>query len=74
MAVPKKKVSKTRTHRRHATWQTQKLKKTTKKMNLIKCPNCGETILAHRVCPNCGWYKGEQVITIKVKTEKVVEA
>ena len=75
MAVQKKKVSKTRTHRRHSTWETRKLKKITNKLNIVKCPNCGEEILAHRVCPSCGYYKGEQIITIKVKSkEKVVEA
>jgi large subunit ribosomal protein L32 len=24
------------------------------------CPNCQEPVLAHRVCTNCGFYKGEK--------------
>lgn len=24
------------------------------------CPNCQEPVLAHRVCNNCGFYKGEK--------------
>ena len=26
---------------------------------MTKCPNCGEMIKPHRVCPNCGSYKGK---------------
>ena len=35
---------------------------------MITCPNCGEMTLAHRVCPNCGVYKGKQVIAKKEKS------
>lgn len=63
MAVPARKVSKTRgaTRRAHLALS----KKTT-----TKCPNCGEVIKAHRVCPNCGNYKNKQVVS---KEEPVVE-
>jgi large subunit ribosomal protein L32 len=75
MAVPKKKVSKTRKHRRHSEWQRRKLRKITNRLNLVKCPNCGKYKLAHRVCPHCGYYKGQQVLTIKTKTkEEQIEA
>lgn len=33
--------------------------------NLVICSNCGELRLSHRVCPNCGHYKGREVIEIK---------
>ena len=33
--------------------------------NVIACPNCGEMMLPHRVCPECGYYKGRQVIAKK---------
>ena len=33
--------------------------------NLVKCPQCGEYNLAYRVCKNCGYYKGEQVVAVK---------
>ena len=29
--------------------------------NLIPCPNCGEVMVSHRVCPACGHYKGRAV-------------
>ena len=37
---------------------------------LILCPHCKKPILSHRVCPCCGWYKGKEVIEIKVKKGK----
>ena len=27
----------------------------------ITCPNCSGTMLAHQVCPHCGYYKGQEV-------------
>ena len=30
--------------------------------NIVKCPQCGEAILAYRVCGNCGYYKGEAIV------------
>ena len=38
-----------------------------KKMVLIKCENCGEMKQRHYVCPNCGYFKGKQIVTIKAK-------
>ena len=55
MAVPKKKVSKARRDKRRANWKLVT-------PGLVKCPNCGEPILAYRVCKACGYYDGEQVI------------
>ena len=38
---------------------------------MITCPNCGELTLAHRVCGNCGFYNGKQVVAPKAeKTEE----
>ncbi len=75
MAAPKKKVSKTRKHRRHSKWAFLKLRKIKNSIVLVKCENCGEEKLAHRVCPKCGYYKWKQVVTIKTKSkEKVLEA
>ncbi|MDD4518556.1 MAG: 50S ribosomal protein L32, partial [Limnochordia bacterium] len=39
----------------------------TKTPNLVECPQCHEPRLPHRACPNCGTYKGRQVITIKAE-------
>jgi len=29
--------------------------------NVIACPNCGDMMMPHRVCPACGHYKGRKV-------------
>ena len=29
---------------------------------LATCSNCGATIMYHRVCPECGYYRGRQII------------
>ncbi len=33
--------------------------------NMVVCTNCGELTLSHRVCPNCGYYKGKLVVAPK---------
>lgn len=32
--------------------------------NLVECPNCHAMTLPHTVCPNCGQYKGREVIAV----------
>ncbi len=32
------------------------------------CPRCEQAVLPHRICGNCGWYQGREVVT--EKTEK----
>ncbi len=34
---------------------------------LAKCSNCGATILYHRVCPECGYYRGRVMIEKNVE-------
>jgi large subunit ribosomal protein L32 len=29
---------------------------------MVKCSNCGEYNLTHRVCSACGYYNGKQVV------------
>ena len=29
---------------------------------IVACPNCGDTMVPHRVCPACGFYKGRAVV------------
>lgn len=55
MAVPKKKMSRSRTRQRKATWKLE-----TPSSN--RCPQCGAAKLSHRVCASCGSYKGREVI------------
>jgi large subunit ribosomal protein L32 len=60
MAVPKRKTSRWRRDQRRA----QNFFSKVKPLSLSLCPNCGEFILSHRVCPYCGHYKGKEVIKI----------
>ena len=56
MAVPKRKVSKARRDkRRSAVWKLDA-------PALCKCSNCGELTSTNKVCKNCGYYKGVEVI------------
>ncbi len=34
---------------------------------LATCSNCGATVLYHRVCPECGYYRGRQIIEKKAE-------
>lgn len=56
--LPKRKVSKSRRDRRRA-HDSLSLN------HLVACENCGEYHIAHRVCPKCGSYRGEQVIEVE---------
>ena len=29
---------------------------------IVECPQCHEMKMAHRVCMNCGFYKGKEVV------------
>jgi len=55
MAVPKRRTSKSRKRKRRTHWKLDT-------PNLAECPQCHEQILPHRVCPECGHYKGKEVI------------
>ena len=65
MAVPKRKTSHARKMKRRS--NVWKLATPT---NIVKCPQCGEPILAYRVCKACGYYKGEQVVAVNTDAEK----
>jgi len=36
----------------------------------MKCPKCGQPILPHQACKNCGTYKGREVIDVMKKMTK----
>jgi large subunit ribosomal protein L32 len=55
MAVPKKKMSRSRTRQRKATWKVTRTA-------TIRCPQCSAPKLSHRVCKECGTYKGREVL------------
>ncbi|HHT66662.1 MAG TPA: 50S ribosomal protein L32 [Erysipelotrichaceae bacterium] len=54
MAVPKRRISKTR----------KRLRRTHFKLavsGLVTCSQCGAMIRSHHVCPQCGYYGGKPV-------------
>lgn len=56
MAVPKRRVSHARRDkRRSSVWKLQA-------PALAKCDSCGAYKLSHRLCPECGMYKGRLVV------------
>ncbi len=55
MAVPKRKTSKQRKHKRAANWKAAT-------PGLAECPQCHELKLSHRVCGNCGYYDKKEVV------------
>jgi len=34
------------------------------------CAHCGQPVLPHQVCPNCGYYGGRQVIDVLARLDK----
>lgn len=54
MAVPKKKVSKSKRDMRRAHHALTP-------SNVNECANCGELTRPHHVCPSCGSYNGRDV-------------
>lgn len=55
MAVPKKKISKSRRGMRRAHQALTAVAS-------VECPNCGEPKLAHHVCGSCGHYDQRVVL------------
>ncbi|MGE0077749.1 MAG: 50S ribosomal protein L32 [Bacteroidales bacterium] len=61
MAHPKSKISKQRRNKRRTHYKAST-------PTLSTCSNCGTAVEYHRVCPECGFYRGKQAI------EKAVNA
>ena len=58
MAVPKRKSSKARRDkRRNNLWMLSA-------STLTKCSQCGAYKRAHRLCGNCGYYDGKQIVKV----------
>ena len=55
VAVPFRRTSKTRKRKRRTHFKMSV-------PGMVRCPQCGEWKLAHRVCKECGYYKGEEVV------------
>ena len=55
---PKNKSSKGHRDQRSANWKMGA-------MNLVKCPKCGELMMPHRVCKNCGTYNKKEIVKVE---------
>ncbi len=66
MPLPKRQHSRQRGRKRRTHWKIRV-------PNFSTCPQCQKPILPHRVCPFCGYYKKQQVVAIKTKTDKKVK-
>jgi len=63
MPVPPKHRSRSKKRRG---WAHLALKKT----QLFACTHCKKMIVPHQACPFCGYYKGKEVVSHRVKKEK----
>jgi large subunit ribosomal protein L32 len=55
MAHPKHRFSLTRSKKRRTHYKAEA-------PTVANCSNCGSPVLYHRVCPECGYYKGKPAI------------
>jgi large subunit ribosomal protein L32 len=63
MPNPKRKHTRMRRDMRRANWKLTS-------QNVGACPRCGAAKMSHMVCPECGFYKDELVITKKEKSKE----
>ena len=59
MAHPKRKTSKQRRDKRRTHYKAEQ-------PTLATCQNCNSAVPYHRICPECGYYKGKLVIEKEV--------
>jgi large subunit ribosomal protein L32 len=55
MAVPQRRTSKTRRDKRRTHFKLSV-------PGMVKCPQCGDMMKSHHVCPSCGSYKGREIV------------
>jgi large subunit ribosomal protein L32 len=58
MAVPKRKLSKSRKRLRRGQHKAASVA-------TQACPRCSSPKLSHRVCPTCGYYRGKKMIEVE---------
>jgi len=63
VAVPKKKTSKSRRDSRRANHDRMDAPA------ISDCPQCGAPVPPHHACPECGTYRGRQVLELKEEEE-----
>lgn len=60
MAEPKKRLTSARSGNRRSHIKA-------KKISLANCPKCKAPFIPHRVCKNCGFYKGVDILKLEKK-------
>lgn len=63
MGVPKKHTTKSARNQKRMHFFT-------KTPDLTVCSHCGQPVLPHTICPNCGYYKNVEIINVLAKLEK----
>lgn len=63
MCIPRFRRSRTEVRRRRASFWNLKA------ISVGECPRCHEPKLPHRVCKNCGFYNGKDVLKLEQKEE-----
>jgi large subunit ribosomal protein L32 len=63
MAVPKQKQSHSRTNKRRSQHKAAR-------PTVSECPQCHAPRVPHRVCPECGYYAGRQVVVERAPSEE----
>lgn len=66
MAVPKKQTTSRRSKQRRS-------HDALKSIMISKCPKCGEAVLPHNACGNCGFYGDKKVLNIETKLDKKIK-
>ncbi len=59
MAHPKRKTSKQRRNKRRTHYKAEA-------PTVVACNNCGAAVKYHRVCPECGYYRGKLAVEKEV--------
>ena len=61
MAVPKRKHGQARRDKRRSShWKLDM-------PGIVACPKCKAAVLSHRVCKECGFYDGKEVLKVAAK-------
>lgn len=64
MPLPKRRFSRSRRDKR-------RLQIHLKVPSLTRCSQCGASVMSHRICPSCGYYRGQAVVPVaETKKEK----
>lgn len=69
--VPKRKMSKTGSKTRFASYKVKHITRIKNELHLTECGKCGAMKKVHHVCEACGTYKGRPVLDTKSGDDKV---